>query len=96
MALGERRGPPVNNTNQQPDLREEVKKIAAIAEGVVKMSKAMKAIEDGPLKRETIVILIHHNTKLSLKAINKVLTSLSQLEELYVKPRTKKKEGTDL
>jgi len=81
---------------QVPNLRDEVKKIAAIAEGVVKVSKAMKAIEEGPLKRETIVVLIHHDTKLSMKAINKVLTSLSQLEELYVKPRSKKKEGNDL
>lgn len=86
----------MSDQQQPPNLRDEVKKIAAIAEGVVKMSKAMKAIEEGPLKRETIVVLIHHDTKLSMKAINKVLTSLSQLEELYVKPRTKKKEGNDL
>ena len=76
----------MSDQQQPPNLRDEVKKIAAIAEGVVKMSKAMKAIEEGPLKLDTIVILIHHDTKLSLKAIRKVLTSLSQLEELYVKP----------
>jgi hypothetical protein len=77
-------------TSQPKTLQDSVKQIAAIAEGVVHISKAMKDLEAGPLKMDTIVILIAHDTKLSQKAIRKVISSLSQLEELYVKPRNKK------
>lgn len=81
------------NQPSQPTLTDSVKHITAIADGVVHISKAMKEIENGSLKMETLIIFIAAETKMSKSAIKKVLSSLSQLEELYVKPRKKKESN---
>lgn len=56
-----------------------------IAGELKKISASMKALEDGKLKREAIVVLIHHETKISLRDIRVVLTSLRTLAEDWTK-----------
>lgn len=69
------------------NLRDSVKHVKDIADGVVYVSKAMKEIEKGFLNEKAILVLLSHETKMSQKAIKKVLDGLSQLEEIYVKPK---------
>lgn len=83
----------MSNAAPQSSLRDSVKHVKDIADGVVHVSRAIKDLEKGPLNEKCILILLAHETKMSQKAIKKVLTGLSQLEELYVKP--KKERGVD-
>lgn len=70
----------------EPNLRDKVKHVQAIAEGVVHVSRAIKDLEKGKLNDKALLVLMAHSTGLSQSVIKKVLTGLSQLEELYVKP----------
>lgn len=75
----------------QPNLRDSVAHIKKIADGVVHVSRAIKELENGDLTDQALMILLVHSTGMSQKAIKNVLAGLSQLEEMYVKPRGDKK-----
>lgn len=81
----------MTNVSPQPNLRDSVKGIKEIADGVVHVSKAIREMEKGSLNEKAILILLAHETKMSQKVIKKVITGLSQLEEMYVKPREDRK-----
>ena len=70
----------------EPDLRKEVQKVAKIANAVVHVAKAMKELEAGKLNEKAITVLLAHSTGLSEATIKKVLTGLSDLEKMYLKP----------
>lgn len=72
-----------------PNIRDSVKQIKAIADAVVHVSASMKELEKSALNEKTLLILLSHSTGMSQKAIKKVLVGLSELEEVYVKPRKK-------
>lgn len=68
---------------QNPD-----KPIAAeiIAQSIVKIGDAMKAMSSTRLRRCAIVTLIHEDTKIARRDIEKVLSSLDTLENQWLKP----------
>lgn len=74
----------------QPNLRDNIKHVKAIADGVVHVSRAIKQMEEGALNEKAILVLLAHSTGLSQKSIKDVLKGLSQLEEMYVKPKEEK------
>lgn len=69
------------------NLRDNIEDVKKISQGIIHVSRAMKELQNGALTEEAILILVAHRTKMSQKAIKKVLAGLSQLEELYVKPK---------
>lgn len=75
-----------------PDLRDVVARTNEIADAVVEVSAFAKKIKGGKLKMKAIETLIHHETKISFKAIRRVFDELEQLEMKYVKPNLKGKE----
>lgn len=56
-----------------------------IAQAILDMAKAMKALSTSRLKRETIVALIHDKSRITKGDIEIVLNNLSQLEETWLK-----------
>lgn len=77
--------------SESPNLRDSVKRVNEIADGVIHVSKAIKELENGKLTDKAILILVSHATGESQGTVKKVLTGLKELEEMYVKPT--KKEG---
>lgn len=59
-----------------------------IADAIVEMSKAMRSLNESRLKREAIVTLIAHNSKIGKKTIEMILNNLEQLEQRWLKPET--------
>lgn len=57
-----------------------------IAEEIKKISRAMETLNNGQLKREAIVTLIHDKSKLNKKTIELVLNNLEQLQKTWLKP----------
>lgn len=74
-----------------PNLRDQVKRVQQIADGVIHVSKAIKELEQGKLNEKALLVLMAHSTGLSQSVIKKVLTGLTELEEMYVKPPLKGK-----
>jgi hypothetical protein len=71
----------------QPDLPAEVVPAEIIATSIVEIARGMRAIEDSRLKRDAIVTLLQHSTKLARRDIIKVLDHLGDLEKTWLKPR---------
>ena len=71
------------------NLRDSVRQTKEIADGVVLISRTMKELATGKLNEKAILVLLAHETKMSQKAIKKVLDALGTMEELYVRPMKK-------
>lgn len=56
-----------------------------LAEHIVSIDTNIKRLLGGPLKRETIVLLLHDSTKVTRRDINAVLNGLDSLRKQYVK-----------
>jgi len=56
-----------------------------IAKSIIDLSDAYKRIEDGPLKRNTIVVLLKDATGLPARDINKILDAVLKLKQYYLK-----------
>jgi hypothetical protein len=59
-----------------------------MAQAIVDIAAAMKHLAASPLKRSTIILLIHDATKLPRRQIEQVLNALESLETAYLKPRS--------
>lgn len=57
-----------------------------IATSIVEIAKGMKALSESRLKRDAIVTLLQHSTKLPRRDIIKVLDHLEDLEKTWLKP----------
>lgn len=66
-----------NEENPEPDY--------VLSDWIRWVSDSLAKLEDSGLNREAIVILVHHDTKLSQKNIVKVFDSLRFLKEKYCK-----------
>ncbi len=62
-----------------------------IAGSIIKISKSMKELSETRLARNTIVTLIHANSKVSKKHIELVLNNLEAMEVIWLKPSKEKK-----
>ena len=67
------------------DVREDIKRIKRIANGVIHVSAAMKELGKGPLNEKCLVLLLSDATGLGKSTCEKVLRGLSDLEKLYLK-----------
>jgi DNA replicative helicase MCM subunit Mcm2 (Cdc46/Mcm family) len=56
-----------------------------LAKHILQMSQAMEKFNQGPLKRDTLVLLIHDHTKIARRDIHRVLDTLSNLKRIYCK-----------
>jgi hypothetical protein len=56
-----------------------------LAAAIIKISEAMDRLNRGPLKRDTIVLLIHDHTKIARRDIGAVLNTLDSLQRIYLK-----------
>lgn len=61
-----------------------------LAQAIIDLSNAFKKIEDGPLAKRTIVLLLQDATGLPQSAIKKVLEAAPKLKDWYVKELKKK------
>lgn len=68
-----------NPENPQPD--------EVIAQSIIELSEGMRKLNLGPLKKETLIVLLHNSTKLPKREIEYVLNALSRLEADYLKPK---------
>lgn len=76
----------MNNTVKV--LQSEVKVSTEImAESIVKISRGVKDALEGGLTERALVILLHHQTRVSMDAIEKTLRGLKALETNYVNPK---------
>lgn len=60
-----------------------------MAQAIVDIAEAMKRLSATRLKRETIVVLIQHSSKVPQRDIRAVLYAMDQLEYDYLKPKAK-------
>ncbi len=58
-----------------------------LAEAIRRISKAVDRILRSGLNREAVITLLVHETKLGRKAVERVLSDLSNLERRYTVPR---------
>lgn len=58
-----------------------------MAQAIVDIAQAAKAISRCGLNRKAIVVLISHNSKLPQYTVELVLNNLEYLEETWLKPR---------
>jgi siroheme synthase len=54
---------------------------------IVELATAARQLMMSRLKQETIVVLLHDQTKISKRTIRTILENLQTLEETYLKPR---------
>lgn len=59
-----------------------------MAQAIVDIGEGMKRISRSPLRRDALVTLLNHTTKVGRKEIEYVLNSLEDLEGLYLKPKS--------
>jgi hypothetical protein len=75
--------------NNQTPMNTEPEKIEIpieeIAESIQKLSDGMKVLNSSRLKQETIVLLLHHVTKVRKSDINDILNALPELERTFLK-----------
>jgi hypothetical protein len=57
----------------------------AIAKAIEDIAKGMRSLDQSRLKRETIIILIHDQSKVAKKTIRVVLNNLKNLESDWLK-----------
>ncbi len=62
---------------------------ATIANAVVEVAAAMKALNSTRLSRNAVIVLIQAKSGLPRKHIELVLNNLEQLEETWLKPKKK-------
>lgn len=67
-----------NEENPEPD--------QVIADHLRRISEAMRRLDSGPLKRHTLVLLLHDYSKVSKRDINLILDGIEALEQTYLKP----------
>lgn len=72
---------------QNIKIEQEEEKVPAkiLAAAIVELGQAMKKLSQAKLKRETVVVLIHHKTKIPMYQIELVMNNLEQLEEIWLK-----------
>lgn len=63
--------------------------VKALADAIAKVSKAFEAINKTRLKRETLIVLIAHKSKLSQSTVELVINNLEQFEKTWLKPISK-------
>ena len=56
-----------------------------LAEEIVMLSKAFKALDSSRLNRRAVVLLVHDMTKLPKRHINSILDALPDLADRYLK-----------
>lgn len=56
-----------------------------MAQHIASISRMAREMRDGRLAEEAVVILLHHKTKVPMKAIRVILNGLRQLESWYLK-----------
>lgn len=56
-----------------------------VAQSIIDLDAAFKRLLTGPLKAETIVLLLHDMTKLSRTDIRKVLEAAGKIRQTYLK-----------
>lgn len=59
--------------------------VEIIADAIVKISKAMQALNETRLTRRALVTLIHDSSKVSRRDIEIVLNNLDRLEDTWLK-----------
>lgn len=69
---------------ETPEEREAREVIEGIADNLSELSKAVKSILGGRLKRKTILVLLAHSTKMTQEKVNAVLTALENLDREYL------------
>lgn len=60
-----------------------------MAQAIVDIADGMRKLNASRLKRETIVVLLQHSSKVSQRDIRAVLLALDKLEADYLKPKVK-------
>ncbi len=70
-------------------IEQEGKEVGAeiIAQNIVAIADAMKKINASRLKQETIITLIHAQSKVPKRDILLVLNNLTQLEDIWLKKK---------
>ncbi len=76
---------------KDPEIRDAEQTDEIIATAIIELAAGMKRLDKGPLKRETVVTLLHDHTKLSKTQIRIVLNALEALGEIFLKPKDKAK-----
>lgn len=74
-----------NINKETPEERRQREAIEEIASNIAMMSRQVKALLGGRLKKETILILLSHSTKLPQYQVNQVLQALSDMERVHLK-----------
>lgn len=64
--------------------------VELIASSIITIAEAFEKIQNSPLNRRGLVVLIKDETGLSNRDINAVLDSLTELKTLYIKQPPKK------
>lgn len=73
------------NKKETTEEKQQREAIEEIATNIAKLSRSVKALLDGRLKKETIIILLAHSTKLPQYQVDKVLDALSNMERVNLK-----------
>lgn len=60
-----------------------------LAKAIVKISDGMQRLVSSGLNRDAVVVLLHHETKLPFRDINRILTELSTLARKYTTNSTR-------
>jgi hypothetical protein len=60
--------------------------IEEVAVAITEMAKAMRRLNSSRLKRDAIVTLIQHRSKVARKTIEIVLNNLEDMDKDYLKP----------
>ncbi len=71
---------------QDQNIEKVIPPFEEVAESILKIAEAMKAIERTRLSRETIVTLIYSESKVPKRDIRLVLSNLNSFDRLWLKP----------
>lgn len=70
---------------ETPEQKKERETVEEIACGIAKLGRQVSALLSGRLKRETIVLLLAHTTKISKGDVSKVLSAIESMEKDHLK-----------
>lgn len=71
--------------NESPEEKKARETVDTIAETIAKLSRQVSAILEGRMKRESIIVLLVHSTRLGYGVVDKVLTAIEGMEKKHLK-----------
>lgn len=75
----------MKKSNETPEEKKYRENVETIAQEICNLSRQIKALLGGRLNRDTIIILLAYQTKISQRDVMAVLKAIEDMEDVHIK-----------